>query len=382
MPDPQPLPDLPPAARLLLRKLPFPRKTAIVDVGANPVTPAPYTPLLRAGGCTVTGFEPQPDAFAALQGMKGPDETYFPFAVGDGGRHDLHIFKDGGFTSLFPPYAPTYRSIARQRWSQLRSVEPIDTVALDDMPDLGPCDLLKIDIQGGEKMVFDHAVRSLAQTMAVVVELRYLQLYEGEPMLGGVDDSLRRQGFTLHKILFNKAISLPNSQRARLNRRRVMDQLVDGDAVYIRHPGTVADWTDGQVMHLALLAATVFESHSLVLWALDEAVRRGLCPVGLPAAYVDHLPDSLLSTGEKERQRNDAPARNAPPAPAAETGPEPARAAPKEAGAMEETAATASASATAKPGKARSAKPAVAKALPAKDGGPAAPRAGKGKAAR
>lgn len=307
MPDRHAHPDLPPAARLLLERLPFPRKTAIVDVGANPINPAPYTPLLRAGGCTVTGFEPQADAFAALQGIKGPDETYFPFAVGDGGKHDLHIYKDGGFTSLFPPYLPTHRSISRPRWSQLRHVEPIDTVALDAIPDLGPCDLLKIDIQGGEKMVFDHAPRSMAQTMAVIVELRYLQLYEGEPMLGGVDTSLRQQGFTLHKILFNKALAFPHSQGARLNRRRVMDQLVDGDAVYIRHPGTVADWADGQVMHLALLAATVFNSHSLVLWALDEAVRRGCCPTDLPAAYVDHLPESLLSAEEQDRRRHAPP---------------------------------------------------------------------------
>lgn len=311
MPEQHAHPDLSPAALLLLERLPFPRKTAIVDVGANPINPAPYTPLLRAGGCTVTGFEPQADAFAALQGMKGPDETYFPFAVGDGGRHDLHIYNSSGFTSFFAPYLPTHRSISRPRWSQVRAVEQIDTVALDAIPDLGPCDLLKIDIQGGEKMVFDHAPRTLAQTMAVVVELRYLQLYEGEPMLGGVDTSLRQQGFTLHKILFNQTLSFPHSQGARLNRRRVMDQLVDGDGVYIRHPGTVADWTDGQVLHLALLAATVFESHSLVLWALDEAVRRGLCPADLPAAYVDRLPDSLLSQEERDRRHPPRPAGTA-----------------------------------------------------------------------
>ena len=325
MPDRHAHTDLSPSARLLLERLPFPRKTAIVDVGANPINPAPYTPLLRAGGCTVTGFEPQADAFAALEGMKGPDETYFPFAVGDGGRHDLHIYKLGGFTSLFPPYLPTHGCISRPRWSQLRHVEPIDTVALDAIPDLGPCDLLKIDIQGGEQMVFDHATRSMAQTMAVIVEVRYLQLYAGEPMLGGVDVSLRRQGFTLHKILFNKALSFPHSQAARLNRRRVMDQLLDGDAVYIRDPGMIAEWTDGQVMHLALLAATVFESHSLVLWALDEAVRRDCCPADLPAAYVDHLPESLLSTEEQDRRRRAPPQRDpvAMPSPRDEAMPAP-----------------------------------------------------------
>lgn len=307
---------LDPAARLLLDRLAFPRKTAIVDVGANPINPAPYTPLLRAGGCAVTGFEPQEEAFAALQKIKGPDETYFPHAVADGRTHDLHIFRFDGMTSLFPPYLPTYAAIDRPRWCRVDRIVPLPTVALDDLPDLGPCDLLKIDIQGGEKLVFDHARRTLAEAVAVIVELRYLQLYEGEPMLGGVDGALREQGFTLHKFLFNKSIAMPHSQAARLNRRRTGDQLVDGDAVYLRQPGHVGDWSNGQLMHVALLAAAVFDSHSLALWALDELVRRSACAHDLPARYVDLLPERLLSDEEIARRQAAAAAAATTAAPA------------------------------------------------------------------
>jgi len=316
MPDAHSHPDLPPAACLLRDSLAFPRKTAIVDIGANPVNPAPYTPLLRAGGCTVTGFEPQDDAFAELQRLKGPDETYFPFALGDGGRHNLHIYRNGGFTSIFPPHVATHAAMGRPRWSRVDRVIEMETKALDDIPDLGPCDLLKIDIQGGEKLVLDHGRRSLSEAVAVIVELRYLQLYENEPMMGGVDSALRDQGFMLHKFLFNKALPLPSSQSARLNRRRVNDQLVDGDAVYLRHPGHVADWSDAQLMHCALLAASVFGSHSLVLWALDDLIRRKACADDLPARYVDLLPDSLLSEEEIAGRKAAAAPRKADPKPA------------------------------------------------------------------
>ena len=300
MSDPTEKPNLPPAVRLLLDKLPFPRPTAVIDVGANPIHPAPYTPLLRAGGCTVTGFEPQQRAFAALQKQKGPNETYFPFAVGDGNPQDLHLFNIDGFTSIYPPYLPTFEAIDRPRWCRVKRVEKMETVALDAIPDLGPCDLLKIDIQGGEKLVFDHARTTLSETMAVIVELRYLQLYDGEPMVGGVDCALRDHGFMLHRFMFNKSIVMPSSQAGRLSRRRAGDQLIDGDAVYIRHPGHVRDWTDGQLMHLALLAASVFGSHSLVLWTLDELIRRKACPDDVPALYIDRMPERFLSDDEQK----------------------------------------------------------------------------------
>ncbi|WGV16804.1 FkbM family methyltransferase [Fuscovulum ytuae] len=302
MSDPTDRSDLPPAARLLLDRLPFPRRTAVIDVGANPIHPAPYTSLLQAGGCTITGFEPQQHAFAALQKQKGPNETYFPFAVGDGKTQNLHLFNVDGFTSIYPPYLPTYEAIARPRWCRVDRIEAMDTVSLDGIPDLGPCDLLKIDIQGGEKLVFDHARKTLAETMVVIVELRYLQLYDGEPMVGGVDCALRDQGFMLHRFMFNKSIVMPSSQAGRLSRRRAGDQLIDGDGVYIRHPGHAADWSDGQLMHLALLAGSVFGSHSLVLWTLDELVRRGACAEDLPAAYVDLMPERFLSDDEQLRR--------------------------------------------------------------------------------
>jgi FkbM family methyltransferase len=278
---------------LLHAALPFARPTSIIDVGANPINEAPYSALLAAGACHVTGFEPQPEAFAELQRIKGTLETYHPHAIGDGSTQTLHIYASSGLTSIFPPHLPGLQALGRPRWARVRQRLEMQTLALDSIPDLAPCDLLKIDIQGGEKLVFDHATRVLTEAVAVIVELRYMQLYEGEPMTGGVDHSLRAQGFMLHKFLFNKSAPLQHSQAARLNRRRTADQLIDGDAVYLRHPGKIDSFTDAQVMHLALLAAGVFNSHSAALLALDELVRRKLVPANLPERYADALPVTL-----------------------------------------------------------------------------------------
>ena len=68
------------------------RLTHVVDVGANPIDGAPpYKQMLSQGLCTVTGFEPQEQALAALNERKGPLETYLPHALGSGGQATLNI---------------------------------------------------------------------------------------------------------------------------------------------------------------------------------------------------------------------------------------------------------------------------------------------------
>jgi hypothetical protein len=68
------------------------RLTDVVDIGANPIDgEPPYTSMLAEGLCHVTGFEPQQEALVELQRMKGPNERYLPYAVGDGDAHTLNI---------------------------------------------------------------------------------------------------------------------------------------------------------------------------------------------------------------------------------------------------------------------------------------------------
>lgn len=285
--------SLPEFARYLLDVLPLPHLTTILDVGANPIMPAPYSELLAAKACRVIGFEPQPEAFAKLQKRKSETESYFPHAVGDGRRLILHVMKFSGFTSTLPIYQPSLRLLGAPQWGHKVSEIEFDSVALDDVTNLGAVDMLKIDIQGGELSVLQSARKTLAQAVAIIIEHRYLRLYEGEPMVGAVDVELRDQGFELHKFLFKISRAVANSQMSRLNTRRVSDQLIDGDAVYLRDISKLEAYSDAQLGHLALLAASTFSSHSLVLRCLDELVLRGCVPSDAPGAYVERLPSEF-----------------------------------------------------------------------------------------
>ncbi len=282
---------------LLLQRLTLPRRTRIVDVGANPLHEAPYAGLLKAGGCDVVGFEPQADAFAKLDAAKGPHETYLPFAVGDGTEKTLHIYRRSGFTSMYRPDTAATGALGAEGWSKVARKEVLQTVAIDGDARVGPFDLLKIDIQGGEVDVFRGAGKALKQATTVIVELRYFPIYRGEPMAGGVDDELRKQGFILHKFLFTKSRMIASSQGARLRERRVQDQAIDGDAVYLRRLERLPNCDVDQLKHLCILAAGVFHSHSLVLHVLDLLVARGVVAADLPGAYVDRLPAELRVSG-------------------------------------------------------------------------------------
>lgn len=296
--------SLPPPLQVLLRGLPLERRTRVVDVGANPnVADAPYLDLLKQGLCDVLGFEPHPGAFADLQKIKGPRETYLPFAVGDGSAKELKVYRSHGFTSVFEPAEAAKALLYLKRWYDIDQRIGFDTVRLDASDEVTRFDLLKIDIQGGEADVFTGAVEKLQTACAVIVELRYFRLYQGEPMLSGIDTQLRGLGFQLHKFLPASAFPLVNSQMDRLNRKRFPDQVVDGDAVYIRDLSGIKAFDDAQVIHMALLAATVIASHSLVLFCLDELVARGLVAAGLPRAYADALPDNLKRAPAKRKAK-------------------------------------------------------------------------------
>src|SRR5262249_54394197 len=79
------------------------RLTEIVDIGAGArgINVPAYKPMLDAGLCRVTGFEPHPEAVAQLLRTKGSNERCLQFVVGDGKRHGFNIYASRSLSSLF-----------------------------------------------------------------------------------------------------------------------------------------------------------------------------------------------------------------------------------------------------------------------------------------
>ncbi|SDN85758.1 methyltransferase, FkbM family [Lutimaribacter pacificus] len=270
------------------------RPVRIADVGANPLGAPVYAGVLRHDLAEVWAFEPHPDAAAELRAGAPANVHVLERAVGRPGRAVFNAYPSAEMSSLYKISTQSTGYLGHFRRHLNSEVEVEMTLdSLDGMPDLPAIDCLKVDAQGAEVDVIEGARAKLSGAVAVVAEMRFYRLYDGEPALHDLDRALRDQGFVLHRFLHQKARMLGNSQAARLNRRAIGSQLIDGDAVYIRNLEDRDAVTDEQLAHLALLADGVFGSHDLALWCLDELAARGVVPGKAAAKYVDKLPDGL-----------------------------------------------------------------------------------------
>ncbi len=261
---------------------------AVVDVGASPIDGSPpYRGLLELGLCTVTGFEPQPEALAVLERRKGPRETYLGSAIADGRRRRLHVCRSSGMTSLLRPSKAAAEILtAFQVYGQIVREEDVETKRLDDVAEVGAIDLLKMDVQGAELDVLRHGSEKLRRAVVVHTEVAFFPLYEEQPLFADVDLELRRQGFAPHG--FFPAIKTwciaPMEATARHAARP--NQLLDGDVVYVRDLLRMDALDDEQLKRMALIVHDGYRSFDLALRCVDLLEKRGALAKGAGAAYL------------------------------------------------------------------------------------------------
>lgn len=270
------------------------RLLRIVDVGANPLEPAPYNPLIEVGLAETWAFEPQKSAYDALLKEKQKNLHILPYAVGDGKDAELHICKASGYSSLLKPN-PEFINYLNRFHKGMEVVEKVSvkTHRLDEMDEIPSIDFLKIDIQGGETRVFDNGLDKLSTVLGVITEVAAIKLYEDQPLLDDQMRKLRSLGLDLHKFLFFKRAPLNHQSSDRVKPHRIKNQLLDGDAVFVRALLTLETLSDDQLKFLVLLSDSVFESYDLALHLLHILDDKGALPKGAINKYLGAIPDEL-----------------------------------------------------------------------------------------
>lgn len=259
-----------------------------IDIGANPIDgDPPYAALLHRGQAEVIGFEPDAAAMARLNASKGPHERYFPHAVGDGGRHTLRVCQAPGMTSLLEPDPATLALFhGFPDWGRVLHRVEVETVRLDDVPETAGADLLKLDIQGAELMVLQHAEARLRDALVVQAEVEFLPLYRDQPLFGDVDGFLRARGFAFHRFYpQNSRVMAPMSVGG--NPFAGLSQLVWADAIFIRDLTRLDALADCALLAMATILHDCYESADVVLRLLVEHDRRNAG--GLAARYLAGL---------------------------------------------------------------------------------------------
>ena len=266
---------LEPAFESLHRILNLTAKIKIVDIGANPIDgEVSYAPLLANGHAQIVGFEPNLDALERLNQRKGPNETYLPYAIADGARHTLHHCLLPGMTSLLEPN-PGVLSLfyGFADWGKVVRTEEVDTARLDDIPETAGLDMLKIDIQGGELMVFKNAPTRMSEALLIQTEVEFMPMYIGQPLFSDVDIFLREHGFMLHRLEplvtrdFKPLLFGTDPYEGH-------SQVLWADAIYVRDLTQLGKLDAEQLLKLAVILHDCYKAYDCALYLLREYDRR------------------------------------------------------------------------------------------------------------
>jgi FkbM family methyltransferase len=209
----------------------------VVDVGALWLGDgvAPYSALLAGGLATVVGFEPILEECENLNRRFGPPHRFLPYAIGDGTRRRLHVCNQSMTSSLYQPTPPLLAAFddLEEIVRVVREVA-VDTRRLDDIPEAGDGDYLKLDVQGAELDVIRGAPRLLARALVVHTEVEFVPLYRDQPLFADVDIALRGAGYGLFALEEIQTRAYRPFRSASPPPGRFRPALWT-DAVYVRH---------------------------------------------------------------------------------------------------------------------------------------------------
>lgn len=155
--------------------------------------------LERFPEAQVVSFEPQADGAAKIAEVTaGEDRVRIEnFALGaEPGSAELNVSKRSDSSSLLPIGSAQTEAFpgTEAAATETIAVETLDNLLPD--PPARPA-LLKIDVQGFELDVLRGAERSLAAIDAVFVECSFVELYEGQPLVGEIIAFLAKRGFAI-----------------------------------------------------------------------------------------------------------------------------------------------------------------------------------------
>lgn len=259
----------------------------IVDVGAMLLETNPWDVLVERDLADVVGFEPQPEEWAKLQAHGSRNRAYLPYALGDGGRWPFHHCRAPMTSSIYPPnlqLAARFQTLADLM--EVVGVDEVETRRLDEVAEARGAHLVKLDVQGFELTILEHAAEVLAGAQLVQVEVCFVELYQGQPLFAEVDQHLRGHGFMLHTMLgIGSRAYRPLLVRNDLNIG--LNQYLWADAVYVRDLDLWTGLAPADLLRLFLLLHGVYRSVDLAHVALEHYDRA--CGTRIGAAYLAGL---------------------------------------------------------------------------------------------
>jgi len=214
-----------------------------IDIGARGGIPAHWNWL--ASKLHVTLFEPdsaEAEALRVQATSQGRKCTVVEAAVWNtAGTQSLNLTRSGACSSLLKPNRRFLDEFPdSERFDVLGQFETQSETLDDVIGEDVSCDFLKIDAQGGALMVLEGAGTCLEKAVGLEVEVEFVEMYEGEPLIGAVHTRLTDMGFEL--------VDLRPNYWKRSDAREVpgcKGQAIFCDTLYMISPSKFADKMKG-----------------------------------------------------------------------------------------------------------------------------------------
>jgi hypothetical protein len=119
------------------------------------------------------------------------------------GSSELHLVNDPQLHSLLP-FDEKYKSTFGVTYEPLYKTQKVEVTTIDTIFSQicwTGCDLLKLDLQGGELSALKGATQSLGNVKAVYLEVSFDSIYKDQAVFSDIDIFLKSQNFKLSKIL-------------------------------------------------------------------------------------------------------------------------------------------------------------------------------------
>ena len=245
------------------------------EIGAftNAIASDEYRSLLKTfPGSRMIAIEVDAELCEQLNSKAPLGVEYVPVALGR--REESRPFYQTAGPMCSSLYKPNKdlndRYVDLGDLTTVMNVAEIETVSLDYFTKnqgIDTVDFIQIDIQGAELEVFGGGEKTLSDVVAIVTEVGFVDIYEGQPLFGDICSCLYDSGFQFNRFLKVCGHTLKPCTKQNIG------QHMYADALFLRDLTRLDELKSEQLLKMAILSE-LYGNFDVIPYCLQEHDRK------------------------------------------------------------------------------------------------------------